>query len=276
MCRCSALSYFDRCAPLHPYQVEAVARVLKNALRSKLREAQKLEDVQDSPSTLLQVAASFLNTVFGHCPSTSKWMERNPFVVDLLRENFNFEEKDAQRCAMTVCTGSHVMQYGVSQVLWWCVGAQPPCQCSSVFCFSLSCLVFSFLCLFLSFLVLSCIVLSCLVLSCLVLSCLVLSCLVLSCLVLSCPCPCLVFVLSCLVLSCLVLPCTTGGTTQREVRTTESPQSEPRCRFRSELRLVSGSQVGVGQRQGPILQGEPKTNVPLRQLRVFWCFFFFL
>jgi tetratricopeptide (TPR) repeat protein len=70
-------------------QAEALMRVLKNHLRTRLRSVQ--ED-----SVVLREAVMGLNFFFGFSSNAAKWVERNPFVLERLVQDFYFSEGHAK------------------------------------------------------------------------------------------------------------------------------------------------------------------------------------
>jgi hypothetical protein len=70
-------------------QVEAMMRVVKNHLRSKLRVTQAQTTNEDCESRLLAVAAQTLNEFFGN-QDRNLWKQCNSYVEERLMRDFNF------------------------------------------------------------------------------------------------------------------------------------------------------------------------------------------
>jgi hypothetical protein len=85
---------------------EAMARVLKNLLRSELRR-----NASGTESQLLAVAASWLNVVFGQSESLRSWTKSNPLVSVGLIRDFSFNDSDALRCVMQFQTNNTLIAY---------------------------------------------------------------------------------------------------------------------------------------------------------------------
>jgi hypothetical protein len=85
---------------------EAMARVLKNLLRSELRR-----NASGTESQLLAVAAAWLNVVFGQSESLRSWTKSNPLVSVGLVRDFSFSGSDALRCVMQFQTNNTLIAY---------------------------------------------------------------------------------------------------------------------------------------------------------------------
>jgi hypothetical protein len=85
---------------------EAMARVLKNLLRSELRR-----NAGGTESQLLAVAAAWLNVVFGQSESLRSWTKSNPLVSVGLMRDFSFSDSDALRCVMQFQTNNTLIAY---------------------------------------------------------------------------------------------------------------------------------------------------------------------
>lgn len=96
---------------------EALMRVMKNHLRSRLRAAQAAQVTGvNLESAVMVEAAAVLNSYFAGALNYSKWTQRNPMMERELVASFSFTPNNAKRAVETFLSSSELSGGGESKI----------------------------------------------------------------------------------------------------------------------------------------------------------------